>query len=118
MESAVPAGLAPHHQREKTRVKTGMFEVAACRCAVVLVLGIPVYVYVEAETPRGLARLCARIRGFQATAWLHSPRLPFHDLMRNARCYPPLRVALKTLLDSDDELGKIAGLRNQTTPIP
>src|SRR5213080_3293004 len=39
---AVPAGLAPHHQREKTRVKTGMFEVATCRRAVLLVLGIPV----------------------------------------------------------------------------
>src|SRR6266404_2253337 len=80
---AVPAGLAPHHQREKTRVKTSMFEVVACRRAVLLVLGIPVYVYVEAETPRGLACPYARSRGLQATARFHSSRLPFHDLMRN-----------------------------------
>src|SRR5260370_707984 len=92
-----------------------MFEVAACRRAVLLVLGIPVYVYVEAETPRGLARSYARIRGLQATARFQSSRLPFHDLMRNARCYAPLGLALKSLLDSDDELGKIDGRRHQTT---
>src|SRR5437773_5528327 len=112
---AVPAGLAPHHQREITRVKTGMFEVATCRRAILLVLGIPVYVYVEAETPRGLARPYARIRGLEATARLQSPRLPFHNLMRNARCYAPLALALKSLLESDDELGKIGGRRYQTT---
>src|SRR5207245_4113779 len=114
-DDAAPAGLAPHHQREKTRVNTGMFEVVACRRGVLLVLGIPVYVYVEAKTPRGLARLYARIRGLQATARLHSPRLPFHDLMRNARCYAPLGLALRSLLDSGDELGKIGGRGRQTT---